>query len=71
MVPWTKTEYLRVEMKELRTDEIMEVLMKKLKGILLARKMEKMKLEPMVKMTGLIKMTSCGIDRETVGVTDR
>ena len=37
---------------------------------LLARKMEKMKWEPMVKMTELIKVTSCGIDDETVGITD-
>ena len=37
---------------------------------LLARKMEKMKWEPMVKMTGLMKVTTCGIDGETVGITD-
>jgi len=42
----------------------------KLKGSLLAMKMEKMKWEPMVKMTGLMKVTLCGIDRETVRVTD-
>ena len=37
---------------------------------LLAQKMEKMKWEPMVKMTGLIKVTSCGIYDATIGITD-
>ena len=33
--------------------------------------MEKIKWEPMVKMMGLMKVTSYGIERETVGITDR
>jgi len=57
----SKTGYLRVEMKELRTDAMMEVSMEKVKGDLLARKMEKMKGEPMVKLTGLMKVTSWGL----------
>ena len=37
---------------------------------LLAWKMEKIKWELMVKMTRLIKVMLCRIDRETVGLTD-
>ena len=44
----SKTGYFRIEMKELRTDAMMEVSMEKVKGNLLARKIEKMKGEPMV-----------------------
>ena len=66
----SKTGYFRIEMKELRTDAMMEVSMEKLKENLLARKIERMMGEPMAKLTGLMKVTSCGIDDETVGITD-
>ena len=39
----SKTGYLRNEMKDLRTDAMMEVSMEKVKGDLLAQKIEKMK----------------------------
>ena len=42
-------------------DGKMEVSMEKMMVNLLARKMEKMKGEPIVKMTGLMKVTSWGL----------
>ena len=45
-------------MKELRTDAMMEVSMEKVKGNLLAWKIEKMKEEPIVNMMELMKVIS-------------
>ena len=53
--------YLRAKIKELWIDGMIEVSMEKLKGNLLARKIETMKGEPIVKLTGLMKETSLGL----------
>ena len=57
----SKIGYLRAKMKELWMDRLIEVSMEKLKGNLLAWKMETMKGEPMVKLTGLMKVMSRGL----------
>ena len=53
--------YLRVEMKDLCIDRMIEVLIEILKGNLLAWKIERMKGELMVKLIGIKKVTLWGL----------